>query len=434
MIKIKIQKFNILEGLSIKTDNIRNVTKVLEDKTIDLTCPYRNDDNTKVKWILSNNQTYSGRFIEQENGALRISSVTQGDSGSYKCQVSNQNVETELYHTLLVISKPHIIVGPEDALVTVGDAITFYCDVLTNDNFTNVDVIWKHNDEKIDIDENTRYSFNDHHFIKITNVDKSDQGKYTCVYSTEYGDVEAMLELEVKYKPPKIIRPPKNLEVNYGHYMVILPCVVEYPELDLIKVKWLKGDEEIDIENNAHYSKYHNGLQIWNVRKEDENKYTCSVHADGYVVRASAYLSVIILPLAPPSSIKSRCHGRYVTFDWNNNPNGVLADYYTIEYSNPSQPDEWIPLNDKISANATSHSIEITKRDDYTFHLIAHNHNETSSPSEPTFTCEAGVYSIYPKLNADLDKEYEKNVEVGHRNSGDFEYRNYSENGKYRFY
>uniref|UniRef100_A0A8C5S6L4 Neural cell adhesion molecule L1 n=1 Tax=Laticauda laticaudata TaxID=8630 RepID=A0A8C5S6L4_LATLA len=144
------------------------------------------------------------------NGSLKLQEVRHEDAGNFTCLAENDQNNVSIIARLIVKRATQIEEGPINMEKKQGESVTFYCKVLFDESIPKRGIQWRLDGEDIEeSDDNNKYIIGDMS-LKVTSVDFSDQGTYSCLAWTTLDSVEKSANLLVYGKPG----PVSNLEVE----------------------------------------------------------------------------------------------------------------------------------------------------------------------------------------------------------------------------
>ncbi|XP_066563052.1 interleukin-18 receptor 1 [Amia ocellicauda] len=183
-------------------------------------------------------------MFEERN--LILFGVTFNDTGHYQCSLRNDTgivllgqVDLTVY-TGVCYTEKYI----HRVYRSIGNSVTLYSSMKDDITFSTPKITWlKDCSQQLEESEN----------LHIDSLEKRHAGKYTCIYTYEFGGKQYNLsqttdlvvnENEVTLEP-KIISPTDNeiLEVELGKRTVIVCKAEFYAASDLLGPYWLNGSE-----------------------------------------------------------------------------------------------------------------------------------------------------------------------------------------------
>ncbi|XP_029029600.1 roundabout homolog 4 isoform X2 [Betta splendens] len=133
------------------------------------------------------------RQYTELSGKLIFAPAEKNHSGSYVCVASNTvGVRESRAARLSVLSKPVLVLKPEDVSATMGESAQFYCQA-TGD--PPPAVVWSREQGPL---PNGRYLVNPDQTLQIHYVTAQDAGKYTCTAANDVGVATASAQLQVE--------------------------------------------------------------------------------------------------------------------------------------------------------------------------------------------------------------------------------------------
>ncbi|KAL1021027.1 hypothetical protein UPYG_G00007780 [Umbra pygmaea] len=205
--------------------------KVIEGKCAWLDCRYFGSPKPDLRWSKHGLGNLEGnRFQVHSNGTLQIKVTRMEDQGTYLCVVSNVAGRDENEVKLEVKKATKIVKRPEHTEVVRGTDVRFDC---TAEHDTTVDITttWLKNKQflyigwRLSLEKST---------LVIKNVNRRDEGNYTCIIKTELEQNTATAQLLVKDRPD----PPTDL-------------VLSQPYERSVRLTWTPGDS-----NNSPIKEY----------------------------------------------------------------------------------------------------------------------------------------------------------------------------------
>uniref|UniRef100_A0A8C9Q7Q3 Neurofascin n=1 Tax=Spermophilus dauricus TaxID=99837 RepID=A0A8C9Q7Q3_SPEDA len=365
--------------------------------------------------------------FENFNKALRITNVSEEDSGEYFCLASNKM--GSIRHTISVRVKA---APPNPNREVAGDTIIFrdtqissravyQCNtsnehgyLLANAFVSVLDVPprmlsprnqfirvilynrtrldcpffgspiptlrWFKNGQGSNLDGGN-YHVYENGSLEIKMIRKEDQGIYTCVATNILGKAENQVRLEVK-DPTRIYRMPEDQVAKRGT-TVQLECRVKHDPSLKLTVSWLKDDEPLYIGNRM--KKEDDSLTIFGVAERDQGSYTCVASTELDQDLAKAYLTVLGRPDRPRDLELTDLAERSVRLTWipGDDNNSPITDYVVQFEEDQFQPGVWHD-HSKFPGSVNSAILQLSPYVNYQFRVIAVNEVGSSHPSLPS--------------------------------------------------
>uniref|UniRef100_A0A670YE75 L1 cell adhesion molecule n=1 Tax=Pseudonaja textilis TaxID=8673 RepID=A0A670YE75_PSETE len=201
---------------------------VVENQIVILHCKTFGAPRPKVQWFMEdmNPALKDERIFIFTNGSLKLQEVRQEDAGNFTCLAENDQNNVSITAHLVVKRATQIEEGPINMEKKQGESVTFYCKVLFDESIPKRGIQWRLDGEDIEeSDNNNKYIIGDMS-LKVTNVDFSDQGTYSCLAWTTLDSVEKSANLLVYGKPG----PVSNLEL-------------QRQQNHEVKLTWTPGDD-----------------------------------------------------------------------------------------------------------------------------------------------------------------------------------------------
>ncbi|XP_030417411.1 neurofascin isoform X19 [Gopherus evgoodei] len=208
--------------------------------------------------------------LENFNKALRITNVSEEDSGEYFCLASNKM--GSIRHTISVRVKaaPYWLDEPQNLILAPGEDGRLVCRANGNPKPT---IQWLVNGEPIEAapPNPSREVAGDTIVFRDTQIGSS--AVYQCNASNEHGYLLANAFVSVLDVPPRILAPRNQLIKVIQYNRTRLDC--PFFGSPIPTLRWFKNGQgsALDGEN---YQRHENGsLEINMARKEDQGIYTC---------------------------------------------------------------------------------------------------------------------------------------------------------------
>ncbi|AWP03405.1 putative contactin-4-like, partial [Scophthalmus maximus] len=240
--------------------------------------------------------------------------------------------------------------------------------------------------------------------LRITNISKSDGGRYTCVARNHFGTSSNTGMLLVK-EPTRIVVPPLSLDATVGQSLV-LPCEV-FSDSSLSPVfKWFFNGKTIDVIRQEHFEMIGGGfagdLMVRNIQLKHSGKYVCMVHTEVDTVSAAADLIVRGPPGAPEGLVVTDITDTTVQLSWGSGPdNHSPVTMYMVQARTPFSIG-WQTVR-TVPDSVPGQMIHATVKDlspwvDYEFRVVAINSVGVGEPSTPSkqIRTKAAVPKVAP--------------------------------------
>ncbi|XP_070330731.1 neurofascin isoform X15 [Odocoileus virginianus] len=208
--------------------------------------------------------------FENFNKALRITNVSEEDSGEYFCLASNKM--GSIRHTISVRVKaaPYWLDEPKNLILAPGEDGRLVCRANGNPKPT---VQWMVNGEPLQSapPNPNREVAGDTIIFRDTQI--SSRAVYQCNTSNEHGYLLANAFVSVLDVPPRMLSPRNQLIRVILYNRTRLDC--PFFGSPIPTLRWFKNGQGSNLDG-GNYHVYENGsLEIKMIRKEDQGIYTC---------------------------------------------------------------------------------------------------------------------------------------------------------------
>ncbi|XP_033977662.1 contactin-4 isoform X2 [Trematomus bernacchii] len=372
------------------------------DANLQWECKASGKPRPAYRW-LKNGQplTPEGR-IHVEDGRLTISSITLLDSGMFQCVAETEHGAAYASAELKVVASPPDFTRRPVKKSTVmqrGGEVVLECRPHASPRAA---ISWWRGGELLQ--GGKRQTIMEDGTLRITNISKSDGGRYTCLAKNHFGTSSSTGTLVVK-DPTKIIVPPLSLDASVGQSLV-LPCEVSSDSSVSPVFKWFFNGKAIDFSRQEHFEMIGGGfagdLMVRNIQLKHSGKYVCMVHTEVDTVSAAADLIVRGPPGAPESLVVTDITDTTVQLSWGSGPdNHSPVTRYMVQARTPFSIG-WQTVR-TVPDSVPGQMMRATVRDlnpwvDYEFRVVAINSvgvGEPSTPSKQTRT-KAAVPKVAP--------------------------------------
>lgn len=355
-----------------------------EDETVEFHCSAAGEPKPEIKWI------HNGKPIAESTpnprrtvstNSIVIRKLNKKDTGNYGCNATNAlgYVYKDVYLNVLALP-PEITEPPRQEATVDGRNVTLRCRVF---GAPKPEVKWIRNGLEL---TGGRYTIQDDGDLLIRDVGFADAGDYTCHAENKFGAKEANGTLIVK-EHTRITDEPQDYEVAAGNPATFRCNAVADSALEL-DIKWLKGGEEIDFENEPRFVRTNDySLTISKTAELDSGIYICVATTDLDEARAQATLIVQDVPNSP-KLLGIRCNVQDAAISWEpQGDNRAPILHYTIQYNTSFTPDSWEVAFDKVPATDFTYTVSMSPWANYTFRILAFNKIGPSQPSGHSEPC-----------------------------------------------
>ncbi|KAM9596125.1 neurofascin isoform 12-T21 [Morphnus guianensis] len=224
-----------------------------------------------IMWYKKGGELPAGKTkLENFNKALRISNVSEEDSGEYFCLASNKM--GSIRHTISVRVKaaPYWLDEPQNLILAPGEDGRLVCRANGNPKPA---IQWLVNGEPIEASppNPSREVAGDTIVFRDTQIGSS--AVYQCNASNEHGYLLANAFVSVLDVPPRILGPRNQLIKVIQNNRTRLDC--PFFGSPIPTLRWFKNGQGNTLDG-GNYKAHENGsLEMNMARKEDQGIYTC---------------------------------------------------------------------------------------------------------------------------------------------------------------
>uniref|UniRef100_A0A665VUT5 Contactin 4 n=1 Tax=Echeneis naucrates TaxID=173247 RepID=A0A665VUT5_ECHNA len=354
------------------------------------------------RWLKNGQPLTTEARIHVEAGRLTISRISLSDSGMYQCVAENE------YGAVYASAELKVVASPPDftrrpvkksTVIQRGGEVVLECRPHASPKAT---VSWWRGSEMLK--DSKRQTILEDGTLRITNISKSDGGRYTCVARNHFGTSSSSGTLVVK-EPTKIIVPPLSMDATVGQSLV-LPCEVSSDSSLSPIFKWFFNGKAIDFSRQEHFEMIGGGfagdLMVRNIQLKHSGKYVCMVQTEVDTVSAAADLIVRGPPGAPEGLMVTDITDTTVQLSWSSGPdNHSPVTMYMVQARTPFSIG-WQTVR-TVPDSVPGQMMHATVKDlnpwvDYEFRVVAINSVGVGEPSTPSkqIRTKAAVPKVAP--------------------------------------
>nr|XP_015815441.2 contactin-4 [Nothobranchius furzeri] len=340
------------------------------------------------RWLKNSQPLTAMGRVHVEAGRLTISKITLSDSGMYQCVAENE------YGSVYASAELKVVASPPDftqrpvktsTVVQRGGESALECRPNAS---PKASISWWRGGNLLKDSE--RQTTMEDGTLRITNISKSDEGRYTCVARNHFGVSSSSGTLVVK-EPTRITIPPLSSDATVGQSLV-LPCEVSSDSSLNPVFKWFFSGKAIDFSRQEHFEMIGGGftgdLMVRNIQLRHSGKYVCMVHTEVDTVSAAADLIVRGPPSAPEVPAVADVTDTTVQLSWGSGPDNhsPITVYmvqartpFSIGWQNVRTVPDSVP-GQMMHATVT----DLNPWVEYEFRVVAVNSVGVGEPSTPS--------------------------------------------------
>ncbi|XP_077873311.1 putative oxidoreductase PXDNL [Ictidomys tridecemlineatus] len=225
-----------------------------------------------------------------QNGQTQAAATCDHPRGLHGRPVASVTVEE------FNCESPRITFEPQDVEVTSGNTVYFTCRAEGN---PKPKITWIHNNNSLDLEDDTRLNMFDDGTLMIRNTRESDQGIYQCMARNSAGEAKtqnAMLRYHSLPAKPSFVIQPQDTEVLIGTSTTLECMATGHPHPH---ITWTRDNGEA-LDGSRHIETS-SGLHLQSITLRDHGGFTC--HANNS--QGSVHATANIIVQAPPQFVRS---------------------------------------------------------------------------------------------------------------------------------
>ncbi|KAM3620814.1 uncharacterized protein V6R79_002436 [Siganus canaliculatus] len=358
------------------------------DATLQWECKAIGMPRPTYRWLKNGEQLTAEGRIHVDAGRLTISRISLTDSGMYQCVADNEHGAVYASAELKVVASPPDFTRrpvKKSTVIQRGSEVVLECRPHASPRAA---ISWWRRGELLKDSE--RQTIMEDGTLRIANISKSDEGRYTCVARNQFGTSSSTGTLLVK-EPTKITVPPLSLDATVGQSLV-LPCEVSSDSSMSPVFKWFFNGKAVDFNREEHFEMIGGGftgdLMVRNIQLKHSGKYVCMVHTEVDTVSAAADLIVRGPPGPPEGLLVTDITDTTVQLSWASGPdNHSPVTMYMVQartaFSVGWQTVRTVP--DSVPGQMMYATVKsLNPWVDYEFRVVAINSVGVGEPSRPS--------------------------------------------------
>ncbi|XP_064873891.1 titin-like [Oncorhynchus nerka] len=268
---------------------------VTSGESATLECTIAGSPDLKVKWLQDGKEITGGRkykiTLKDNVAILKIVAAEKGGTCEYTMEVSNRVGKDQCSCSVTVLDRvlpPSFTKNLKKVDGNIGNNITMESKVSGSQPMS---ISWYKDDKEITSGQKYQLEMKETTAtLGITQIEKCDEGVYTCRATNSAGFKESSGTLCVK-EPPIFTLKPDNQDVVPGSTVVLKSAFTGSAPFT---IKWFREDKEITTRGASFIKKDASSsfLELHSVKPSDSANYTCQVANDAGKVAHSAVLFV----------------------------------------------------------------------------------------------------------------------------------------------
>uniref|UniRef100_A0A1B6E548 Uncharacterized protein n=2 Tax=Clastoptera arizonana TaxID=38151 RepID=A0A1B6E548_9HEMI len=253
-------------------------------------CKAEGNPQPKIIWMRDSNEINmeDPRYSINEDGTLRIASMSDQDVGVYECMAKSPVGEIKSRKAKMIYNKhnvkPYFHRTPqEDYISGVGDTIVLDC---VGAGYPKPEISWTKDD--FPLNPSSKFQISEVGVLTISDIQREDEGTYKCIAANYAGRVSAVAQVTVNV-PPQLIVVPENLTVKNGSDAK-LRCQAEGHPNPVIS--WFKDGKSVTLGGRTTFYNDGSTLLITHAKETDSGLYTCLAQNQLGSIEASAEIRI----------------------------------------------------------------------------------------------------------------------------------------------
>ncbi|XP_012942941.1 hemicentin-1 [Aplysia californica] len=243
------------------------VTRGFFDQTAVITCQVFSLVPYTVQWYREGaQQGYDLFFTDPANVTLEIPRASSYSEGDYSCNVTNSAGFQSAITYLDISDPPPVIIPPQNVSVLPGETAILSCIAISAVPYN---MTWRRETQYGPLTLDPRFRSYSNDSLTIYNVDRQDEGSYTCTASNEGGSTSETFHLRLQVSPVVQISPREQSFVA-GSTRNFTCIAGGYPEPSFL---WRQDGQVLPIGGRIQINGGY--LVFQNLKPSDEGDYEC---------------------------------------------------------------------------------------------------------------------------------------------------------------